>query len=131
MTSGPRDGGFFLDMGPGDGAALSATVEGTRARGVALDPRVDGEWRGPEGFERVQGNGARLPFEDGAFSAAFCLDTIEWLPNPGAVISEMARVSRERVVLVQSVWTSLWFDSGDLGWLRQWGQLFGGESLRP
>ena len=121
-----RAAGPLLDVGSGDGAALAATLEGTNVWGVALDRRRLHDWRGPAGFARVQADGARLPFRDRAFRAALSMETVEWLADPAAVVREMARVSQERVVVVQSDWTSLWFDSGDPDTAREFTRLFAG-----
>lgn len=124
-----RAPGPLLDVGSGDGAALTATLAGTNVRGIALDPQRVHDWRGPPGFVRLQAEGARLPFRDRAFWAALSMETVEWLADPLAVVREMARVSRERVVLVQSDWTSLWFDSGDPDTAREFTRLFAGPGI--
>ena len=123
-----RAAGPLLDVGSGDGAALAATVEGTGIGGVALDRRAGGEWRGPAGFARVTGDAARLPFAAGAFPAVLMQETWEWLSRPAVVAGELARVSRGRVVIVQSDWRTLWLDSGDPETAREFTRLFAGPT---
>ena len=116
----------LLDVGAGDGAALAATVAGTGVRGVALDQRLVLDWRGPLGFAPLQADAARLPFRDRAFTATLSMETLEWFADPPAALREMARVSQDAVVLVQSEWGSLWFDSGDPDTAREFTRLFSG-----
>ncbi len=122
----PRAAGPLLDVGSGDGSALAATVEGTGIRGVALDRSVAADWRGPAGFARVTGEASRLPFATGAFGAALLQETWEWLSRPDAAVAELARVSRGRVVIVQSDWRTLWLDSGAPETAQEFTRLFAG-----
>ncbi|PZC49437.1 MAG: SAM-dependent methyltransferase [Chloroflexi bacterium] len=121
-----RDAGPILDVGSGNGAALASIVEGTGVRGVALDRRVGMDWLGPPGFERLAGDAARLPFRPQAFQAALLQETWEWLTNPAPALAEMARVTRGRIVIVQSEWRSLWIDSGDPETAQEFTRLFSG-----
>ncbi|MCA8978735.1 MAG: methyltransferase domain-containing protein [Planctomycetes bacterium] len=49
----------------------------------------------------VIGSGAQLPFQDGAFDAVVCFDTLEHVPPPlrDAFVDECARVARRWVVI--------------------------------
>ena len=122
-----RAAGPLLDIGSGDGAALAATVEGTGIGGVALDRRLR-EWRGPTGFARLTGEASRLPFASEAFPSVLMQETWEWLSRPAAVAGELARVSRGRVVIVQSDWRTLWLDSGDPETAQEFTRLFAGPA---
>lgn len=124
----PREAGPLLDIGSGDGAALAAIVEGTGMRGVALDRRPVHDWFGPVGFQRLTAEAEQLPFPAGSFGASLLHETWEWLANPAAVLAEMARVTRERLVVVQTDWRSLWFDSGDPETAREFTRLFAGPA---
>lgn len=130
LTAGrpPRAAGPLLDVGCGDGSALAATVEGTGIRGVALDRSLVWDWRGPAGFVRVAGEASRLPFAAGAFAAVLMQETWEWLSRPEAAVGELARVSRGRVVIVQSDWRTLWIDSGDPDTAQEFTRLFAGPA---
>ena len=130
LTAGrpARAAGPLLDVGCGDGAALAATVEGTGIRGVALDRSLVWDWRGPAGLARVAGEASRLPFAAGAFAATLMQETWEWLSLPEAAVGEMARVSRGRVVIVQSDWRTLWIDSGDPDTAQEFTRLFAGPA---
>ena len=81
---------------------------------------------GPLGFAPLQADAARLPFRDRAFTATLSMETLEWFADPPAALREMARVSQDAVVLVQSEWGSLWFDSGDPDTAREFTRLFSG-----
>lgn len=52
-------------------------------------------------FIPVRGDARSLPFEDGAFKAVVCVDMLEHIASEDrrAVISELLRVSREKVIL--------------------------------
>jgi SAM-dependent methyltransferase len=49
--------------------------------------------RSPRPPRAVRGDGARLPFRDGAFRAVVALGLFEYLPDPGAVLAEARRVT--------------------------------------
>lgn len=56
-------------------------------RGAFFESRV-----GP--YLRVQADGERLPFADGAFDVAFCVATLHHALDLGAMVGELARVTR-------------------------------------
>jgi SAM-dependent methyltransferase len=56
-------------------------------RGAFFEQRV-----GP--YVRIQADGERLPFADGAFDVAFCVATLHHAIDLGAMVSELARVTR-------------------------------------
>ncbi|MGD8627401.1 MAG: methyltransferase domain-containing protein [Anaerolineae bacterium] len=47
---------------------------------------------GGEGVSLVWQDAGRLPFDDGAFDAVTCLESLEFMPRPRAVLAEMVRV---------------------------------------
>lgn len=49
----------------------------------------------------VQASALYLPFRDKAFDLVFCANLLHHLGNPGAALSEMARVSKRYVVCVE------------------------------
>ena len=47
----------------------------------------------------VRGDAERLPFREGAFDCVFCVALLEFVGDVGAVLGEMVRVGRRRVVV--------------------------------
>ena len=119
--------GPLLDVGSGDGTALTALTEGTGARGIALDRRLPAAWFGPSTFALVQGDAERLPFPDDTFAAVVSLDAWEWFDRASEALGEQARVSAGPCVLVQTDWSTVWFDSGDPETAREFSRLFAGS----
>ncbi len=103
----------LLDVGTGNGATLAAVVFGTDLRGVAVDVQTAPEWLGPPGFTLALANAQALPFRRNAFATSISLETMEWLTNPTATLRQMARVTEGALIVVQTNWHSLWFDSDD------------------
>lgn len=50
----------------------------------------------------ARGDAMDLPFPDGAFAAVACLESLEFFPDPGAALAELARVLRPGGVLLTS-----------------------------
>src|SRR4051794_37376976 len=82
----------ILDCGDWDGLA-ERFCPGDRA--VWLDPTGHGRGR------YVQADGEHLPFADGSFDLAACLDTLEHVESARrpAVVAELRRVARLMVVV--------------------------------
>ena len=108
-----REASPLLDFGSGDGATLGAITAGTPLRAVALDPRPPPRWNGPPETQRARGDALRLPFADDSFASGLLVDAFEWLREPAAALQEAARVVRGPIVVVQTDWPALWFDSED------------------
>jgi hypothetical protein len=53
---------------------------------------------------------------------------MEWFADPLSALREMARVACDTVVIVQTEWDSLWFDSGDPDTAREFTRLFTGPN---
>lgn len=84
-------GARVLDLGTGTGALAEALAR-AGARTVALDvadDRADGVGR----TAFVVGRGERLPFGDGVFDGVLSSNVLEHVPDPWAVIRELARVT--------------------------------------
>ncbi|MFH1739453.1 MAG: class I SAM-dependent methyltransferase [bacterium] len=81
-----------LDVGGGTGQALDLPKEWSL---VSLDVRT------APYADFVCGSADRLPFKDGAFDIAVCLDTLEHLPtaNRRTALMELSRVARSGVVI--------------------------------
>ena len=119
-SQGGDAGRPLLDIGSGAGSALAAVVAGTRSSGVALDRLRPTTWRGPARFPFVQADAGALPFATAKFSVSLIMETVEWLADPLGALSEMARVTRGPLLIVQTDWHSLWFASGDPGSQVNW-----------
>jgi len=68
---------------------------------VAVEPAVTMIRHRPRGSApAVQASATRLPFMDGAFEAALAILTVHHWPDPARGLAELARVARDRVVIV-------------------------------
>lgn len=109
-----RDGIRLLDVGTGDGGVLRDLLAWGRAgggrdwKGVGLDRsapalRVAASRATSDrsGVRLVRGDALGLPFRAGAFDASFATLTLHHFSDRRAVavVAEMVRVSRERVVV--------------------------------
>src|SRR5262249_59426827 len=59
---------------------------------------------GPFGLAADLYDGARLPFGDGAFDTTLLSFVLHHTETPGVVLDEAVRVSRERLLVVESVY---------------------------
>lgn len=68
---------------------------------VAVEPsRTMIEQRAPSGARVVQASASALPFRDASFAATLAILTVHHWPDRAAGLAELARVARERVVVV-------------------------------
>jgi methionine biosynthesis protein MetW len=91
-----------IDVGCGDGGTAGAWIQAHGCAYVGVDVsetavRVARE-RGLDA--RVIENAKALPFEDGSFDAAVCLDVFEHLFEPELVAADIARVLRPGGLLI-------------------------------
>ncbi len=99
----PLREGPALDLGCGAGHLTRAL--GKRAAPVAgLDVSFPLLWLAkrfvaPGAFFVCADGGARLPFRDGAFAAAFCADAFNYLPDRATAARELLRVTRGPLLL--------------------------------
>lgn len=85
-----------LNVGAGSGSYEPAEREVT-----AVEPsQTMIEQRPPGSAPVVQAFAEELPFEDGSFDAAMAIITIQHWSDVGAGLAEMARVARQRVVVL-------------------------------
>lgn len=91
----------LLDIACGPGSlTLELAPHVARATGLDITPamldqaRAAQARRGIDNVEWVEGDGARLPFPDGAFSLVTCSAAFHHFETPGAILSEMVRVCR-------------------------------------
>jgi ubiquinone/menaquinone biosynthesis C-methylase UbiE len=105
----PTDG-RVLDLGSGTGH-LSAQLERERGLEVVTADVSDMHVVGPPPVLVADGV---LPFEQNTFAAALLLFMLAYPSDPAALLTEVARVTRGPIILVQSL------HSGRLGyaWLR-------------
>lgn len=89
-----------LDLGAG-GGSLSEALDGNGCSVVALDPSLLSLQAGfahgvsvGSTVRFVGGDGGQLPFADACFDAVLCMEVLEHIDNPGAVVAEAARVLR-------------------------------------
>jgi 2-polyprenyl-3-methyl-5-hydroxy-6-metoxy-1,4-benzoquinol methylase len=93
-----------LEVGVGAGNVLDGVPTGIRY-GIDLAASIlrDARLRLASRATLLQGDAATLPFRDGAFDRVMCSEVLEHLPDPGAAIAEIARVTRRGGVVVLSV----------------------------
>ena len=111
--------GIIADIGSGTGH----NAEEVRRR-TALAVRefdvADLHWvgPGPTVFEEP-----RIPADDGAFDGLLLLFVLQYVDSPHALFSEVRRVSRGPVIVVQSAYRG-WWGRTVLGWREfVWGRL--------
>ena len=92
-----RPGAVVLDIGCRDGGLRAFLPRDARYQGIDIAP----EFAAPDIL--IQDISGGIPFPDGAFDYAFCIDVLEHVPNPFFTLSEMHRVLGPHGVLVLSV----------------------------
>jgi SAM-dependent methyltransferase len=102
----------ILDVGCGEGVLTEQWADHIAGRVVGIDlddPKLRDEWQRRErpNLSFHAGDGHRLPFKDGEFEAATAMEVLEHVPDPAAVLGEMARVS-SRWLLVSVPREPLW-----------------------
>jgi SAM-dependent methyltransferase len=116
--AGVAPGQRVLDVGSGPGSLIAELVHRVGAPNVtAIDPSepfvLAARARNP-GVDVRHGSAEALPFADRAFDAALAQLVVHFMSDPVAGITEMARVTRERGVVVACVWDFAG-DRGPLG----------------
>jgi demethylmenaquinone methyltransferase / 2-methoxy-6-polyprenyl-1,4-benzoquinol methylase len=95
----PRDGGHVLDVATGTGLVAAELVRrGYRVTALDQSPEMLGvarrRFRAGD-VELVEGSAESLPFEDGAFDHLTVTYLLRYVDEPGATLSELARVIRK------------------------------------
>jgi len=89
-----------LDVGCGIGGFLPELLQqrpGLRLTGLDVSPwAIEQMRRRAPAITWVEGDAAALPFPDGAFTMVVAADLLEVVPDPRAVVAEMARVTVSR-----------------------------------
>jgi 2-polyprenyl-3-methyl-5-hydroxy-6-metoxy-1,4-benzoquinol methylase len=88
----------ILDVGCGEGVLTEKWARAIEGRVVGIDlddPKLRDEWerRSLPNLEFRPGLGDSLPYENGAFEAVTAMEVLEHVPDPDAVLAEMARVT--------------------------------------
>lgn len=88
-----------LDVGAGTGELTRVLAEETDSETVAVD--ADSGLLAHVAGPTVAGDATRLPFVDGSFDLVVCQALLVNLPDPVAAVREFARVSRDRVAVIE------------------------------
>lgn len=116
----------LLDLGAGEGYVGRAAQRATHAEVVLAD--VADFNRTP--LPLVVYDGRRLPFEDDAFDVTLLVFVLHHATDPAVVLREARRVTRHRVLVLESVFEGTW----DRWWLgvadRLANRLRGGNVMR-
>jgi SAM-dependent methyltransferase len=86
-----------LDVGCGPGLVMDSLSDILEVQGLDNDPEMVGACR-RLGLTCALGRGEDLPFQDGEFDVVYCSFLLLWVKDPGAVMDEMLRVSKDFVV---------------------------------
>lgn len=93
-----------LDCGCAFGFLTARLARRYDVAGIDLDAGyVERARKRVPGGDIRRGGAADLPWPDAGFDAAVCLDVLEHVPDPAAVVAELARVVRPGGTLVVSV----------------------------
>lgn len=108
--AGVQDGDAVLDVGSGTGALTTAVaVAAPSSRIVGIDPAAPyiafAKARHPGKLVRFEvGDAQQLNFADGAFDRTISLLILNFVPDPGQALVEMARVTRPGGTVAAAVW---------------------------
>jgi ubiquinone/menaquinone biosynthesis C-methylase UbiE len=116
-TARPEPGESVLDVGCGTGVVARSVAPLVRPLGhvIGIDtsPNMlaiarEISVRDDLQIEWIEGDARQMPFPDGAFDLALCQQTLQFIPDKPAVLSEIRRVLSEgRGRLVLNVWLGL------------------------
>ncbi len=93
----------YLDFGCGNGAITYQGRElGYQAYGVDVDANL------LFSIPMVVYDGKRLPFADNAYEGAIALFVLHHTPDVEASLAELARVTKQRLIIIEDVWENWW-----------------------
>lgn len=100
----PGDMHRLLDLGAGEGYVGRLAADETEAfvQGADVHPLNKTE------LPYTVYDGHKLPFEDGAFDAAMLVYVLHHARRPEQVIAEALRISKKRVIILESVYETTW-----------------------
>lgn len=108
--AGVRDGDVLLDVGSGTGALASALSSfAPSSRIVGIDPSAPyvalAQDRHGTALVRFEvGDAQRMVFADDTFDRTLSLLVVNFIPDAGRAVDEMARVTRRGGVVAAAVW---------------------------
>jgi SAM-dependent methyltransferase len=104
--AGVTEGDRVLDVGSGTGAlsAAAAAVESVRVTGIEPSPAYVRYAQEHADGEFVVGDALTLPFPDGAFDRTLSMLVLNFVPEAGAALQQMIRVTRPAGVVAAAVW---------------------------
>lgn len=92
----------LLDVGTGEGELISTYVDAFGDIPMAAidlpDPELATNW-GHRSTNNLFADAEKLPFPDSTFDMVTCIEVLEHVPNPHLVMTEIARVASDRVLL--------------------------------
>jgi ubiquinone/menaquinone biosynthesis C-methylase UbiE len=122
----PQAGDLILDVGcntaeaerlllrdyPKIGKVIGLEKDPQRYEYALSNVQKDGN---PAPMELILGDGLDLPFPDGHFDRAFCVDVLEWVKEPAKALEEIPRVLKPRgtAVIVHSDFDTQVFSCDD------------------
>lgn len=92
----------ILDFGNGSGAVAHSLARESGAHVVGVDVAQNSLFPIPA----VSYDGAMLPFRDGTFDLVYAVFVVHHCPDVDSALTELSRVSRGRVLLIEDVWTN-------------------------
>jgi 2-polyprenyl-3-methyl-5-hydroxy-6-metoxy-1,4-benzoquinol methylase len=100
----------ILDVGCGEGhhmRTVGAKLPEATVTGIDVaDATWLSLWHAEQGGVAT-GDAAALPFHDDAFDLVMALEVLEHVPDPSAVLAEIARVASD-VVIISTPWEPVW-----------------------
>ncbi len=95
----------ILDIGCGEGVLTEQWAQRLDDRPVVgfdlADPKLAADWetRARPNLSFQTGDARKLPYADGEFDLVAAIEALEHIPDPDAVVAEMARVGRSHLLV--------------------------------
>jgi ubiquinone/menaquinone biosynthesis C-methylase UbiE len=111
MSAGCRDGDRVLDVACGTGVVANRVNLVSRkfcsVSGIDINEGMLNVARNNPQIAWYQGSATNLPFEDGSFDVVLCQQGLQYFPDRGAAMNEMARVLTPGGRIALNVWGAL------------------------